>query len=112
MKKANLQTVFLLLLTTLSSAYAGTCVTPPYDTSDCKVKAEQGYSMAQHNLGLMYDIGEGVPQDNVMAHMFTNLAAANGNDSAAKSRDRVAKRMSSLEIAEAQKLAREWMASH
>ncbi len=32
-----------------------------------KPLAEQGHAGAQHNLGLMYDDGEGVPQDYVQA---------------------------------------------
>ena len=31
--------------------------------------AEQGVSLAQYNLGLMYAQGEGVPQDYILAHM-------------------------------------------
>ncbi|MFN2150265.1 MAG: SEL1-like repeat protein, partial [Anaerolineales bacterium] len=34
--------------------------------------------MAQYNLGLMYSKGRGVPQDYVKAHMWLNLAAAQG----------------------------------
>ena len=37
--------------------------------------AEQGDAKAQVNLGYMYAIGRGVPQDNVLAHMWFDLAA-------------------------------------
>ena len=70
--------------------------------------AEQGDASAQNNLGVMYDNGEGVPQDYVEAHMWFNLAAAQGNAQAKTNRDLVAKRMTSEQIAEAQRLAREW----
>lgn len=70
--------------------------------------AERGNADAQNNLGFMYDTGQGVPQDNVLAHMWFNLAAANGNANAAKNRDIVAAKMTPAQIAEAQKLAREW----
>jgi TPR repeat protein len=60
----------------------------------------------------MYDNGEGVPQDYVQAHMWLNLAAANGDENAKENRDIAAGLMTSEEIAEAQKLAREWMAAH
>ena len=56
----------------------------------------------------MYGEGKGVPQDYVRAHMWWNLAAAKGNAVAVKNRDKVAAKMTSTQIAEAQKLAREW----
>jgi len=31
--------------------------------------ASQGYAKAQNNLGYMYDLGEGVAQDNIRAYM-------------------------------------------
>ena len=40
--------------------------------------------------------------------MWWNLAAAKGNAVAVKNRDKVAAKMTSTQIAEAQKLAREW----
>jgi uncharacterized protein len=70
--------------------------------------AEQGDRYARFQLGLMYDDGEGVPQDYATAHMWLNLAAASGYQIAAQARDRVAKHMTPAQIAEAQKLAREW----
>ncbi len=41
--------------------------------------------------------------------MWLNLAAASGIDVSSKARDLVAKEMTSEQIAEAQKMAREWM---
>ena len=52
--------------------------------------------------------GRGVPQDYVQAHMWWNLAAVKGNTDAIKNRDVVAAKMTPTQIAEAQKLAREW----
>ena len=46
-----------------------------------------------------------------MAHMWYNLAAAQGNKNAVKYRDLVAHKMTQQQIAEAQKLARECLAS-
>ncbi len=40
--------------------------------------AEQGDADAQSNLGVMYDNGQGMPQDYVQAYMWLNLAAAQG----------------------------------
>ncbi len=54
----------------------------------------------------MYYKGRGVPQDDVQAHKWVNLAKAT------KNRDNVAKRMTPDQIAEALRLAREWRAKH
>ena len=55
----------------------------------------------------MYWNGEGVPQDAVLAYMWLSLAAAQ-EPKAVKQRDVAASQMTSDEIAEAQRLAREW----
>jgi hypothetical protein len=70
--------------------------------------AEQGLAEAQYNLGVMYANGEGVAQDYAAAHMWFNLAAASRNKNAMKARDIVAAQLTPAQIAEAQKLAREW----
>jgi TPR repeat protein len=70
--------------------------------------AEQGANAAQYDLGLLYAQGQGVPQDYVRAHMWFNLSAAGGNQEAVKDRDTITHRMTPDQIAEAQKLAREW----
>lgn len=67
--------------------------------------ANQGTPEAQELLGSMYFVGQGVPQDYVLAHMWCNLAAASGHDAI---RDEIAKKMTPLQVAEAQRLAREW----
>jgi TPR repeat protein len=64
--------------------------------------------MAQYNIGSMYASGRGVPQDYVAAHMWFSLSAAQDDDDAAKNRDIIAQRMTLAQIAEAQRLAREW----
>lgn len=71
--------------------------------------AEQGNDRAQYNLGLMYDAGNGVPRDFVQAHMWYDIA---GVAVAISYRDYVAREMTPAQIAEAQKLAREWMGKH
>ena len=50
----------------------------------------------------------GVPPDIVLAHMWWNLAAAQGNETAKKNRDKAASQMTPDQLAEAQRLAREW----
>jgi len=65
-------------------------------------------------LGLLYWGGDGVAQDFVLAHMYLNLARAQGNESAGI----MVEGMISLElmtkeqVAEAQKMASEWLEKH
>ncbi len=64
----------------------------------------------------MYGKGRGVPQDYVQAHMWLNLAASRlppgtGRERTVKNRDILAAKMTPAQIAEAQRLAREWMAA-
>jgi len=70
--------------------------------------AEQGDANAQYNLGVFYDNGLGVPQDRIRAYMWLCLAAMQGRDRAAAFRDLVARLMTPGQLAEAQKLSREW----
>jgi TPR repeat protein len=77
--------------------------------------AEQGVATAQANLADMYAFGRGVPQDYVLAHMWFNLAASrypaseiDARKKAIHNRDLVASKMTPAQIAEAQRLAREW----
>jgi TPR repeat protein len=76
-----------------------------------RLAAEQGIAVAQSNLGAMYGSGKGVPQDNVMAHMWYNIAAANGIEDASKWRDEIAAKMTSTDISKAQAMAWECMSS-
>ena len=77
---------------------------------------------AQYNIGMMYVKGQGALQDDIYAHMWLNIAASNGianavelEELAANSwanmaivmRDLTAKTMTTEQLAEAQKLARE-----
>ena len=77
-----------------------------------RLAADQGIASAQLNLGVMYSNGQGVPQDYVEAHMWFNLAVAQSSgenrDRYVKARDAVAELMTSEQIAEAQRLTREW----
>ena len=76
--------------------------------------AEQGLTVAQFMLGLLCAAGRGMPQDYVQAHKWINLAAARSSASdpwredAVQTRDEVASLMTPAQIAEAQRLAREW----
>ena len=70
--------------------------------------AEQGDANAQINLGFMYNNGRGVPQNLVQAYMWYKLSADQGNEMALQNLNRTATKMTPAQIAEAQKLAREW----
>jgi TPR repeat protein len=63
-------------------------------------------------LGLMYCIGREVQRDYVAAHKWFNLAALKGSLEAKRYRCEIASEMSPSEIAEAQRLARDWISIH
>jgi TPR repeat protein len=73
-----------------------------------QLAAERGNQLAQYNLGYMYEKGQGVLADEVQALKWYNLAATQGEAKAKMARDRVTVWMKSEQIAEAQRLAREF----
>jgi TPR repeat protein len=73
-----------------------------------RLAADQGDADAQYNLGVCYAKGEGVPQDKVLAYMWHDLASANGLKRAERKKGQLEKRLTRQQIAEAQKLSREW----
>ena len=81
-----------------------------------RLAAERGYGSAQNKLGVMYAAGRDVPQDCIQAHTWFNVSASRSfgydRDGAANARDLVADLMTAEQIAEAQRLAREWDAAH
>lgn len=75
--------------------------------------AEQGDASAEANVGAMYARGRGVPQDYVKAYMWFTLAAVHYQPGAERmaalqNRNLVATQLTPMQIAEAQRLAREW----
>jgi TPR repeat protein len=56
----------------------------------------------------MYLNGAGLPKDFVSAYMWFNLAAAQGSDTGKENRNLAEKLMTAEQIADAQKLSREW----
>jgi TPR repeat protein len=73
--------------------------------------ARKGRADALYNLGLAYSTGQGVGVDLIAAHKWFNLAAQRGFDAAKSWRAQLAREMSASQIAEAQRLAREWLVS-
>ncbi len=75
-----------------------------------RLAADQGDADAQYNLGGMYFSGHGVARNYIQAYMWVTLAAAQGNENASKGLEILEKKMSPDQIAQAQRLAREWKA--
>jgi len=74
--------------------------------------AEQGLFQAQYWLASMYQLGTGVPENLVVAYMWYNLAAAQGLEQAQGPKRFVEQQMTREQIAEAQRLSREWFETH
>ena len=70
-----------------------------------KMAAVNNNLQAQVNLGVLYARGLAELQDFERAHMWFNIAAANGHQSGRKFRDRIATKMSSDAVSNAQKMA-------
>ncbi|MBI1187306.1 MAG: hypothetical protein GC206_08260 [Alphaproteobacteria bacterium] len=62
-----------------------------------------------YKLGLIYSTGNGAEVDLVEAHKWFNLAALRGSDAAKDCRRELADQMTSAQIADAQRAAREWL---
>jgi hypothetical protein len=76
--------------------------------------ADQGIPQAQQNLGIAHAMGYGLRQDFVEAYKWLNLACGSytsdrDRNLAAKARDLVVTRMTASDIAESQRLSREWV---
>ena len=92
----------------------------PQDSAEAmrwyRLAAEQEYVIAQYNLGVMYFNDRGVTQGFVQAHMWSNLAASRmtgeTRENAVRLRDLAGDELTPDQIAEAQRLAREWDATH
>ena len=72
-----------------------------------RLAADQGFAMAQNNLGQMYLDGQGVPQDLTEAYVWYSVAAAGGYADAVKARDILDSELTPDQLAEGQKRATE-----
>jgi TPR repeat protein len=74
--------------------------------------ADQGNAYAQASLGILYHSGKGLPHDDVQSEMWLIISAdhvqQDDRDTIVEMRDSVAAHLSAQQLAEAQKLAREW----
>ena len=73
--------------------------------------ADQRDAISQYYLGGMYERGDGVTKSYVQAYMWWDLAAGFGNSDAKEGKSALEKKMTPAQIAEAQKLTREWKLS-
>lgn len=75
--------------------------------------AENGETLGYVGLsGVYYNDKKGVDRDKIVAHMWANIAAANGSGDGAELRETIAEELTQADIATAQVLARECMASN
>jgi TPR repeat protein len=79
------------------------------DVERYRASAEQGDALAQFKLGSFYARGEGVPEDDVKAYMWLNLASAQGDEESKRLKAVLTERITREQIAEGQKMSREWL---
>ena len=77
------------------------------ETGMIRARAENGDREAQYRLGLMYRDGLGPPPDLVWAYVWFKFAALSDHPRAAAARDEVAESMTTEEIDEGDRLARD-----
>lgn len=76
----------------------------------CLAEAAGGSTDALYSLGVAYSTGShGVACDMIEAHKWFNIAASQGHEEASWCRADISEEMTAREIAEAQRLAREWL---
>ena len=77
-----------------------------------RLAADQGLVDAQWSLGDMYANGNGVPRDYIEVYKWWNLVAIQGNYNAKDRIEDIEKKMTKQQIAEGQRLSREWFNEH
>lgn len=80
-----------------------------YDVQRRMDAAKTGGPDACYELGLMFASGTGVDIDLIEAHKWFNLAALHGDQRAVADRAEVAAILSPQEVAQAQRMARQWL---
>ena len=107
--KTSLRTLVVLIIVLVClSSIQGSAQVSDQEVMQFRKAAEQGEADAQYNLGVCYYNGDGVPQDEVLAYMWYDLASANGLKRAERKKGQLEKRLTRQQITEAQKLSREW----
>jgi TPR repeat protein len=68
--------------------------------------AKQGDAISQGFLGQMYENGEGLLQDSVMAYVWYNISATRGNNFSRRERDKIRETLTASELKLARKLSK------
>ena len=79
---------------------------PPRQQVGRRLVSQGGFALAQSNLGYMYPNGQDVIHNDVMAYVWSNVAAANGSEEASGNTKFYAKRLDKSDLKKAQKLSR------
>ena len=84
----------------------GLGVVPSYKTAVkwYILSAEQGNPMAQYNLGRLYYLGQGVPENFIHVYMWANQASSQGFDMGEELKGLLSELMTSSQIEMAKKL--------
>ncbi|MBP9786811.1 MAG: hypothetical protein KBC72_04395 [Acinetobacter sp.] len=65
----------------------------------------QGHSSALNTLGVFYALEQFSAKNLVLAHIFHNLAAVSGDETAKNNRDKITPQLTLAKLSEAQELA-------
>ena len=78
--------------------------------------AQVGHSPSMYNLGVLYELGHGVAQDEIEALKWLELAADTGigedRDKALRARSRLAERLTPVEVSWAAGRVEDWSRAH
>ena len=91
--------ILILIMVLAFSTFASS------DFDETMAAAKDGDAIAQFYLGLMYDNGEGVPENNIRAYVWWSMAKTQGFEQAAVNLDIFKPKMTKQQIAEGQALA-------
>ena len=69
-----------------------------------QLSAEQGYGIAQRTLGFLYEAGKIDSKNYVLAYMWFSLASIEGDEDAAKDKNRVEQKMTVAQIKKANEM--------
>ncbi|MDD4887874.1 MAG: tetratricopeptide repeat protein, partial [Thiomonas sp.] len=72
--------------------------------------ADQGDDDAQNNLGSLYELGMGVPQNRQVAYALYDIAATKGNPAARRNRNQLEQKLSTKDLESAEKLEQQMRA--
>ena len=69
---------------------------------ECRKAAEQGHAGAQSCLGGMYQFGQGVPPNNILAYAWASLGAMSCGGQSVQIRNLIAKKLSPEDLSKGQ----------